>query len=169
MSFKSFLSENTKVKAAGFVIYSNGKYLIGHVAERPFTANMWGIPKGLVDKGETSLQAGIREVVEECGLKLKSLNGEVAKLGVAKYKPFNGVQKELEGFLFVADDDLTKKKLVCSSMAERDGKRFAEVDKFSWVSLDENNVHYTTKDLAQKAKKLIENGRLKSDIKRISI
>ena len=73
---------NVKVqRSAGGVIYQEreGEMWIALIASKK--GKVWGLPKGLVEKGERPLQAALREVKEECGLR-----GEpVADLGLIEY------------------------------------------------------------------------------------
>ena len=116
----------------------------------------------MIDKGETAEEAGKREVIEETGLDLNKIRGKIVPLGTSKYKPFDGVQKVLEGFLFIPEtEDLTKKKLKCDSMVNLpNGDSFPEIDKFHWLDLDSNKAHYTSVELARKAKKMIDEGKV---------
>jgi len=60
---KIFCKAFKKVKAAGGLVVRNNKILI------ILRHNRWDLPKGKVEKGETSKIAAIREVAEECGIK----------------------------------------------------------------------------------------------------
>jgi len=62
-----------KPTSCGFLIESNGLFLIGHATQsKSYIFNpddeLWTIPKGIVNKGETELEAAIREVFEETGI-----------------------------------------------------------------------------------------------------
>jgi mutator protein MutT len=52
---------------AALYIEYEGKILLLHRQENKSQGNRWGIPGGKVDKGETPLQAVLREVKEETG------------------------------------------------------------------------------------------------------
>lgn len=60
------------VKAAGGVIYKEGKVLFIHRLKK------WDLPKGKQDKGEKIEETAVREVEEETGVKVK-LEGKVCK------------------------------------------------------------------------------------------
>ncbi len=71
MDFIEFLSEN-KLKqklSAGLAIIWDGKVLLGHTTGRKLNTG-WGIPKGGIDKGESKINAAIRETYEELGVKV---------------------------------------------------------------------------------------------------
>ena len=66
-------------KSAGGVVFNRE---IGKVLLIKDSYGRWALPKGHVEKGETSEQAALREISEETGLEqLKAL----AKLGQVKY------------------------------------------------------------------------------------
>ncbi len=68
-------------KSAGGVIYQEreGKMYAALIATKG--GQRWGLPKGIVEKGEKSAQTALREVAEETGLE-----GEVVgKLGYIEY------------------------------------------------------------------------------------
>lgn len=56
-------------RSAGIAIVWQGQVLLVHTTGRKFTTG-YGIPKGGIDKGETELQAAIRETYEEVGIKV---------------------------------------------------------------------------------------------------
>ena len=59
------------VSAAGFVYDQNGRFLL--VRHRYWVADVWGLPGGAVEKGETLEQAFSREVFEETGLAISHI------------------------------------------------------------------------------------------------
>lgn len=60
-------------KSAGLAIIYNNMILLGHTASRGWWKS-YGIPKGGLEKGESNLDAAIRETFEEVGVKVpKSL------------------------------------------------------------------------------------------------
>lgn len=60
-------------QSAGLAIIYNGMVLLGHTTSRGWYGS-YGIPKGGIEKGESKLDAAIRETEEEVGIKIpKSL------------------------------------------------------------------------------------------------
>ncbi len=54
-----------KIEVAALFIEHDNKILLLHRQENKSQGNLWGIPGGKLDKGETPLQAVLREVKEE--------------------------------------------------------------------------------------------------------
>jgi len=61
-AFKSFFKSFVKIKAAGGLVFRDEEMLFIH------RNNKWDLPKGKVEKKESSKSAAVREVMEECGL-----------------------------------------------------------------------------------------------------
>lgn len=59
-----------KKESAGLAIIYQGKLLVGHTRGRRIVKG-WGIPKGGIEKGESALDAAIRETREELGVNVK--------------------------------------------------------------------------------------------------
>ena len=72
--FKKIKKSMELIKAAGGLV-KNGKgdYLF------IFRNKMWDLPKGKVEKGERMKEAGVREVEEECGVKIWSNDSKICK------------------------------------------------------------------------------------------
>ncbi len=62
-TFAAFCSHFKKINAGGGLV-SNSKKEILFIYRR----GKWDLPKGKIDKGETTLEGSIREVKEECGI-----------------------------------------------------------------------------------------------------
>ncbi|MFN0293847.1 NUDIX hydrolase [Pedobacter helvus] len=72
--FKKVKSDLTVIKAAGgLVTNAKGEYLF------IFRNKKWDLPKGKVDKGEKVKEAAVREVEEECGVKVEKRNDRICK------------------------------------------------------------------------------------------
>ena len=56
-----------KIEVAALFIEHESRILLLHRQEHKSQGNLWGIPGGKLDKGETPLQAVIREINEETG------------------------------------------------------------------------------------------------------
>ena len=56
-------------QSAGLAIIYNGMVLLGHTTSRGWYGS-YGIPKGGIEKGETHMDAAIRETYEEIGIKV---------------------------------------------------------------------------------------------------
>ena len=62
------------IKAAGGLVKSEqGAYLFIYRNDK------WDIPKGKIEKGEKVKEAAVREVEEECGIKVSSLEDKICK------------------------------------------------------------------------------------------
>jgi len=57
------------IRAAGGIVYKKGEVLFIYRNGR------WDLPKGKVEKGETTEEAAVREVMEECGLPAVKIRG----------------------------------------------------------------------------------------------
>jgi 8-oxo-dGTP pyrophosphatase MutT (NUDIX family) len=68
LDFNQFVSENNLRLSAGLAIVYQGKVLLVHTTGRGL--NGWGIPKGGIETGESTIDAAIREVHEEIGIKI---------------------------------------------------------------------------------------------------
>ena len=58
-----------KLRVAGCFLEYNGKFLILHRRPDKSQGDKWGLPAGKVDRGETDIQAVLRELKEETGYK----------------------------------------------------------------------------------------------------
>ena len=145
-----------KVKAAGiFLVNTNDKILVGHPTNHD--SNVWSIPKGRIDDGETPLEAAIRETYEETNFKLfKGLHdfeyvGEYTynhkKKGIKIWAHF---EKEV-GYW----DNV---EIECNSNVPEDKGGFPEMDDFKWITLDETKtlLHKTQVEALPSLKKLID-------------
>ncbi|WP_236537065.1 NUDIX hydrolase [Sphingobacterium composti Ten et al. 2007 non Yoo et al. 2007] len=70
--FRKILSEQKIIYAAGGVVRNGeGDYLFIH------RLGKWDLPKGKVDEGEKMREAAVREVEEECGIKVDYLGEKI--------------------------------------------------------------------------------------------
>lgn len=127
------------IQAAGGLVFRQspkGKLKV-LVAHRP-RYDDWGLPKGKADKGETSEETAIREVLEETGYHCRI----VAPLGVTRYRVSNGVKAvtwfamrplpDSPGFKKNKEVDeikwLTRKRAIALSDYENDRELIADAD-----------------------------------------
>ncbi len=68
---------NNPIVAVGGIILKNEKILLIK-RQNPPDKDMWGIPGGAVELGETILEAIQREIKEECGIKVN--NGQIVAI-----------------------------------------------------------------------------------------
>ena len=72
--FKRIKNELTVIKAAGgLVVNDKGEYLF------IYRNSKWDLPKGKVEEGEKVKVAAVREVEEECGVKIAQRNNRICK------------------------------------------------------------------------------------------
>ena len=130
---------NTGVKSSGFLINSLGKYLLCHATQfnGSFSRNdgHWGIPKGIVEHGDSLLDTAFRETVEETGLNIRILEEKgivsVNRTILLKYRT---TKKTVYAYYVNSKIDLSKSSLKCISRI--DGKDLPENDAFAWVDWD---------------------------------
>lgn len=106
------------------------------------SSEVWSIPKGEIDKGESSLEAAIRETREEAGLSIDPKH--LMFLGEKKYKTN---RKKIFVYLYNA-----------KNMEDINPKLNSENDKYLWASLDEavNMVHEAQSDFINLIKDLVQ-------------
>ncbi len=90
--------------ASGVLIKNNKKYLI----IKPSYRNYWEIPGGVVEHGESPLEAAIRETKEETNLDIK-----IDSLGIVDFKSEEGFKGDAIHFIFTGSikEDSPKIKL----------------------------------------------------------
>jgi predicted NUDIX family NTP pyrophosphohydrolase len=128
--------------SAGILLYRWGaaslEVFIGHMGG-PFWARKhegsWSIPKGLVEKGETALDAAVREFGEEVGVPAPAI--DYLPLGDFRYSSGKLVT------IFAGESDLRVDAVVSHSVTvefPRGSGRtisFPEIDEVRWVGIDE--------------------------------
>jgi 8-oxo-dGTP diphosphatase len=75
------MAKATIQRSAGGVIYQNRQGEMWVVLISTRDGSVWGLPKGMIEKGEKPLEAALREVREETGLE----GASVADLGYIEY------------------------------------------------------------------------------------
>lgn len=130
-----------RVKSAGILIYRKAPQLevfLGHMGG-PFweqkDEGAWGIPKGLVDEGETLIDAAVRECYEEVGFKVDPKG--LRELGFVKMK--NG--KEVHAWAYEVEPET---QITISSnnfdlewpRGSGEIRQYPEVDRAEWFTIE---------------------------------
>lgn len=118
------------ISCGTLIVNPAGQLLLCHVTG---TAK-WDIPKGMLDAGETPLQAARRELREEAGLVLDALPWE--ELGEFSYRP----DKRLHLFRVRCGDmlgDLGQLHCVSMFVHEVTGELTPECDGYRWAARHE--------------------------------
>jgi 8-oxo-dGTP pyrophosphatase MutT (NUDIX family) len=142
-------SNHTEVSAGGFVISKSNPNLVALMARFNRGGKLeWCIPKGHLEKDETSEQAALREVFEETGLEAKV----IASLGEVNYQ-------------FIQDGAKISKTVHVYLMEQTGGELSFEHDphkeasELEWVQVSEllaRLSHGNEKRIAKMAIELIE-------------
>jgi 8-oxo-dGTP pyrophosphatase MutT (NUDIX family) len=118
-----------------FLIDNRDKILMVHPTNHRW--DVWGIPKGVIEIGESSIDGALRELQEETDIdlyKLMKLFGyEYHYIGQQKYK---ATSKTIDGHLFRINSNLSNLELKCTSLIENTGQ--PECDKFKWIDIEES-------------------------------
>jgi 8-oxo-dGTP pyrophosphatase MutT (NUDIX family) len=97
---------------------------------------LWGPPKGGIDRGETTLEAAIRETREEIGIKIKKEQIKNQKPIVVSYANKNGsIYKRVH--LFIIDIDSVSQIGLDSEEVPQNLLQIEEIDKAYFMSKDE--------------------------------
>lgn len=118
-------------RSAGILFLNNGSVLMGHATETPH----WDIPKGRIEKGESPINAAIRECFEETGVVVEQ--HELLSLGLIDYTS----KKELVLFVYVGNNYPEAEKCVCASTFVKNGRTITEMDDFKYVPYSQIRDH----------------------------
>jgi 8-oxo-dGTP pyrophosphatase MutT (NUDIX family) len=120
-----------RVKSCGIVVVCKGKYLICRATKSLDSEGreIWSIPKGQLDEGETTKQCAIREVFEETGLDFSGREDDLSFVCT-----YNSKKRNL-WFYTITVDDIDMDNLKCSTMV--DDRNYPEVDKYLLVDREE--------------------------------
>lgn len=91
--------------SSGAVVYRNIGNSIRFLLIKNKRSAHWGFPKGHLEKGETNIDAAIREVLEETGIHLTLHEGFES---VSKYKVRGKIDKMVSIFVGTTNDEHTK-------------------------------------------------------------
>jgi ADP-ribose pyrophosphatase YjhB (NUDIX family) len=136
--------------SAGLLIIWNNKLLLAKPAKA--VKQMWGLPKGKLEEGETYLQAAIRETYEEIGIKVP-----VSKISeeffTINYKN-NKTKKNYKRIIFytVEVDELTELGINTELINDTLPKKMLqprEIQKAKFMTFEEaeNKVFWRQKDI----------------------
>lgn len=121
--------------SAGFLIESAGKFLICHSSsldgKLSYTDQMWGIPKGIVEKNESVLEAAMRETLEETGVDIHKLHSSGYVKIVEDFFRYKTTKKKVYVSYANCALNITKEKRICRSMIMP--FNIPENDFFVWV------------------------------------
>ena len=126
------MGEKMSVTCGIFLVDGKDRLLVVH----PTGHNdyCWGIPKGLKESNETAWQTAKRELKEETGIDLDSLQYQYDYMGMIPYKYKN---KKLLSFYVKCDNILSTKVMRCdSTFFDKMGNKIQEVDRFELVNKD---------------------------------
>ncbi len=121
----------SKITCGIFLFDKNGYLLIG----KPTGGNVWSVPEGLMDEGETYEQTAIREFKEESNIDL-----DINDLTILEQVKYPNKAKILQPFYVKSNLDKSEfGEPVCYSMVSaREGRpEFPEICEFRWVKLVE--------------------------------
>lgn len=142
--------KNNIVRTAGlFIINPKDELLVGHPTNHD--PNFWSVPKGRIEDGETTLEAGIRETYEETNVNLKPLYDEgILVYNEAMIEIYKHKKKALYPFIIYTEKNtefnFESINLKCSSFVEvPGGVDFPEMDEVKWMPIEEaiEKLHLT--------------------------
>ena len=131
----------SKITAAVVIIDSDGNVLGCHATGRPKNTG-FDFPKGLVDEGESDVQAALRELFEETGLTLTE-----EQLVDAGVYPHNK-EKDIHLFIHKTDNMPDVTKLCCTSFfsyidkSTGEEKTLPECNAFEIISPEEREQKF---------------------------
>ena len=121
-----------KVTAAVVIINKAGDILACHATNKNRDKG-FDFPKGLVEPGETDVQAALRELREETSIVLSA--SDLIDVGV---HPHNK-EKDIHLFLYKTEDIPNQTTLICQSFFELNGRQIPECDFFEIIPKSERH------------------------------
>ena len=146
--YMSDIPTESQISAGGVAYRRNGETIeiaLISVSER----NRWQLPKGLIDDGETSAVAALREIREEAGIKTEMID-LIDKVEYWYYATRRGERIRYHKFVYFY-------LLRYQSGSTKDHDR--EVNEARWVSIDEarNMLAFKSeKGVVSRAKEMIQ-------------
>ena len=125
---------------AGILVKSHNKVLLCKRCSKCNLPNVWSIPSGHVEKGETAIDGARREFFEETDIKVNN----VRLLGMFRSRTGKGLV-----YVYLHE---SKKKFIPDLENAKDGKEHTSCDYFS---LDEIKIDETTPELYELIKKVL--------------
>jgi putative (di)nucleoside polyphosphate hydrolase len=118
-----------------YLINNKNQILLVHPINAP--KNMWSIPKGIMNKGETYMETALRELFEETNVKLDINSHKIKRKMEFDLLRYRKTKKQLKSYCLIVDDDFSGETLKCTSTFEnRDGVKVPENDLVHWFPLD---------------------------------
>ena len=146
-----------KTIAAGiFLVNKEKQVLICHPTNHP--ANVWSIPKGKIEKGEETIDAAIRECMEECNCDLTKAESFIP----LETQTYSHKKKSIKAFLVLETKnpkvDFDSFELKCNSKVPKKEGGFPEMDDFVWVDIEiaRDLLHPTQVASLDKIEEIIE-------------
>jgi 8-oxo-dGTP pyrophosphatase MutT (NUDIX family) len=130
------MGEDIRISCGIYLINSDNKLLIGHPTKHK--PNVWSIPKGRIDEGESNhFEIAKRELLEETNIDLNKFDiDKMVEFELIRYRETN---KYLKGFFAKVDNSFSDHDIKCTSMVYRDGNpSFPEFDDFKWVTIEDS-------------------------------
>jgi 8-oxo-dGTP pyrophosphatase MutT (NUDIX family) len=128
----------SKTIASGiFIVRKDKKILICHPTNHK--KDFWSIPKGKVDKGETLLDAALRETYEETNINLK--NNYNFAIHVLPSVNYSHNKKVINSFVYLESQESTMDwstiEIKCNSNVPLDRGGFPEMDEYQWINIED--------------------------------
>jgi len=113
-----------KPMSCGIVVRCKGKVLLCRATKfwDEQGREVWGLPKGVRDEGETPAQAACRECYEETGLVFEENDVEFLAFYTTKRREYS--------FFTVDVEEVNIDSLKCITMVDEDERNYPEVDAY---------------------------------------